>query len=128
MVNRLICVLHVDDVEEEFIIVRELLSRLEGITFDIQWASDTKTALQMIRSQGTFDICLVDYYLGPDIGLDFVRTVMADGLMIPFILMSGQQDQAVHHEALHLGVRQCLDKNEITTSLLLRTLQSAMRN
>jgi two-component system, cell cycle sensor histidine kinase and response regulator CckA len=127
MANRFIRVLHVDDLEEEFILARELLSTVQGIEFQFQWVSDIQTAFQVIH-KGKFDVCLVDYYLGPDRGLDFVRAAISNGITIPFILMSGQKDRSVEHEAFNIGVRQCIDKNDITTSILLKAIQDALKN
>jgi two-component system cell cycle sensor histidine kinase/response regulator CckA len=126
MANRSVRVLHVDDLEEEFILTRELLSMVPGINFEFKWVSDIRTASQVIHSM-KFDVCLVDYYLGIDRGLDFVRTAISSGITIPFILMSGQKDRSVEHEALTMGVRQCIDKDDITTSILLKAIQDALR-
>ena len=75
MTNRSIRVLHVDDVVEEFILVRELLSTVQGINFEFQWVSDAQTAIQVIQNVN-FDVCVVDYYLGIDNSLDFVRSLL----------------------------------------------------
>jgi DNA-binding NtrC family response regulator len=127
MTNRVIRVLHVDDLEEEFILARELLASVEDVDFEFQWVPDIKTATQAINTL-KFDVCLVDYYLGIDRGLDFINTAIANGITIPFILMSGQKDRSIEREALKLGVRQCIDKNNITASDLLEAIQKAIRN
>jgi DNA-binding NarL/FixJ family response regulator len=127
MATRSIRVLHVDDLEAEYILARELLSTVQGINFEFHWASDLRTAIQVIHN-ANFDVCLVDYYLGIDIGLDFIRAAMANNVTTPFILMSGQKDRAVEREALQIGVRQCIDKNDITTSILLKAIQDAIQN
>ena len=127
MANRSVRVLHVDDLEEEFILVRELLSTVQGIDFEFQWIPDPRQAIQVIRDV-KFDVCVVDYYMGLDNGLEFVRAAVASGVSTPFILMSGQKDRAVELEALNIGVRQCIDKNDITTSILLKAIQDAIRS
>jgi two-component system, cell cycle sensor histidine kinase and response regulator CckA len=124
---RLIRVLHVDDLEEEFILVRELLSNVEGIKFELHWAPDARTASQAIRDMD-FDVCFVDYYLGKDNGLEFTRAALADGVMTPFILMSGQKDHSIDREALKIGVRQCIDKNDISTPILLKAIKAVTGN
>ena len=65
MVDRLVRILHVDDLEEEFILLRELLSTVQGIDFEFQWVPDIRTAMQVIHNVN-FDVCLVDYHLGID--------------------------------------------------------------
>lgn len=125
MTNRVIRILHVDDLEEEFILARELLATVDGIKFEIKWVPDIRQATQAINT-ATFDVCLVDYYLGIDKGLDFIRASIASGIATPFILMSGQKDRTIEREALNMGVRQCINKNDITTSILLEAIESAI--
>jgi two-component system, cell cycle sensor histidine kinase and response regulator CckA len=126
MANSSVRVLHVDDLEEEYILARELLSTVQGVHFEFQWVPDIRTANQVIHNS-KFDVCLVDYYMGMDRGLDFIRGAVANGITIPFILMSGQKDPTVEREALKMGVRQCLDKNDITAPILLKAIQDALR-
>src|SRR5690349_14602156 len=102
MSNRVIRVLHLDDVEEEFILIRELLSSTPGIDFEFHWVSDVASALTAIQS-GKFDVCLVDYYLGRDTGLDFMRAAIENGVPTPLILMSGQRDLSISRQAMQLG-------------------------
>lgn len=111
-------ILFVDDTKEEFILIRELLNDVEGMEFEFQWASDMATAMQAIQSS-RFDVCFVDYYLGKDNGLAFTREAIAQGILTPFILMSGQKNQQINREALKIGIRECVDKNELTTSTLM---------
>jgi DNA-binding NtrC family response regulator len=125
MTNMMVRILHVDDLEEEFILLRELLSAVEGITFELQWAPNIQTAMQAIHDV-KFDVCLVDYQLGIDRGLDFIQAALANGITIPFVLLSGRKDRSVEREALKMGARQCIDKNEITTSMLLKAIQDVL--
>jgi len=127
MPDKLIRVLHVDDLEEEFILVRELLSGVAGLKFEVHWAHDARTASQAIQNND-FDVCFVDYYLGKDNGLEFTRDALAGGTMTPFILMSGQKDHSIDREALKIGIRQCLDKNNITTSILVKAIKDVTGN
>ncbi len=127
MPSRLIRVLHVDDSEEESILVRELLSDVKGVDFEFHWASDVATAIQTIQKT-SFDVCLVDYYLGKDNGLDFTRVAKEQGILTPFILMSGERNQAINRQALKAGVRQCINKNDITPSLLMQAINDAIKD
>ncbi len=127
MPDKVIHILHVDDIEEEFILVNKLLSDIDGVKFDIQWAPDAASAQQALR-RASFDLCLIDYYLGKDNGLEFARSAIAGGVVIPFILMSGQGNSAINQEAMKIGVRQCLNKNDLTTSLLVNAISSTLQN
>jgi DNA-binding NtrC family response regulator len=127
MVNRLVRVLHVDDLEEEFILLRELLSDVEDLEFEFQWVADVRTAMQIIQNM-KFDICLVDYHLGIDKGSDLIHMALDNDIRMPFILMTGQKDPSIEREALKIGARLCIDKNEITTSILLKAIQDTLGN
>ena len=127
MADMLVRILHVDDLEEEFILLRELLSTVQGISFEFQWVPDIRTAMKAMQKE-KFDICLVDYHLGMDKGLDLIQSALTNGITIPFILMSGQKDRSVEQEALKMGARQCIDKNDITTSTLLKAIEDAIRS
>ena len=73
-----------------------------------------------------FDVCLVDYHLGLDRGLDLIETAIAKEIKVPFILMTGQKDRLIEREALKMGVRQCVDKNDITIPNLLKAIQASI--
>jgi CheY-like chemotaxis protein len=127
MSGRVVRLLHVDDMEEEFILVRELLASSPDVRFELRWASDVSAAIEAIK-QNSFDVCLVDYYLGGETGFDFTRAAKSSGIATPFILMSGQKDPRIHHEALNIGIRLCLDKDDITTPILLKAINEVIGN
>ena len=56
--NRTVRVLLVDDDEEDCIITRKLLSKIEGWCIDVQWVSTYNTALEAIGASH-YDVCLV---------------------------------------------------------------------
>lgn len=125
MVNRLVRVLHVDDLEEEYILLRELFSEIEGVEFEFQWVATIGTAMQALHNV-KFDICLVDYHLGIESGLDLIRTALSNNIHMPFILMTGQRDPSIQREALRIGARQCIDKNDITPFILSKVIADAL--
>ena len=126
MVDAAVRVLHVDDSEEEFILLRELLSFVEEMQFEFQRVPDIRTAMRAIDEKN-FDVCLVDYHLGLDKGLDLIQTALAKDVKMPFILMSGTKDRSIEREALKIGARQCIDKNDITPTTLLKAIRDALR-
>jgi DNA-binding NarL/FixJ family response regulator len=127
MATKLVRILHVDVLEEEFILLREFLSEVDDVKFEFEWVADVKTAMDVIHNM-KFDICLVDYHLGIDKGLDLIYMARANDIRTPFILMTGQKDPSIEREALKIGARLCIDKNEITTSTLLKAIQDALGN
>ena len=65
-------ILLVEDDKDDYWIVKDLLSDLEGPTFQMDWVSEYHEATQRIH-QHHYDIFLFDYGLGSHTGLDLVR-------------------------------------------------------
>src|SRR6476646_6439035 len=78
-------VLLVDDEEDEFVLARDLLRRAGKGRFSLEWASTFDAGLDLLR-MNRFDVCLVDYRLGAQTGLDFIREATAASA-VPLILM-----------------------------------------
>ena len=63
-------ILLIEDDEDDFLIIRELLDDVEGYTFSLQWETSHSTGLSRLQDE-TFDICLVDYRIGANTGVEF---------------------------------------------------------
>ena len=75
----------------------------------------------------SYDVCLVDYRLGPEDGIALVRELLANGFDTPIIVLTGLGDRAVDIEATSAGAADYLVKGEVTPALLERTIRYAMR-
>lgn len=88
---------------------------LERIGFVVTWLSDSNVRL----SSSSFDLAILDFRLQGNVtGLDFYKSLVADGRKIPAILITGFTDEEVLLEALRLGVRDFLPKNQAFLNLL----------
>jgi two-component system, cell cycle sensor histidine kinase and response regulator CckA len=119
-------VLLVEDDEEDYLLTKDLLSRLDGARHQIHWVSDSDSALRAAR-EGDHDVYLVDYRLGPEDGIDLVRELVAAGHDVPVIVLTGQGNHDVDVEAARAGAVDYLVKGEVTPTLLERTIRYAMR-
>ena len=68
-------VLLVDDDEEDYLLTLDLLSRLEGAEHELHWKSDYASGLKAALNEN-YDVCLVDYRLGAEDGIDLVRELV----------------------------------------------------
>lgn len=118
-------VLLIDDDEDQYVLTRSLLTGLRARRFELTWLADFDAALDAI-DQGAHDVYLVDYHLGPRSGLDLVREAIARGCSRPLILLTGHGQGEVDLEALRAGAVDYLDKDEVTASLLERSLLYAI--
>lgn len=117
-------VLLVDDDEDDFVLTRDLLAEIEGISFQLEWAQSYAEGMERIE-RGEHDVYLLDYQLGRRNGLDLLRETIGR-CHSPMILLTGQADEAVDVEAMRAGAADYLLKDRIDASLLGRSIRYAM--
>jgi two-component system, cell cycle sensor histidine kinase and response regulator CckA len=120
-------VLLVDDDDEDYLLTRDMLARLDGARHELHRVSDPEAALRACRCRD-YDVCLVDYRLGREDGIQLVRDLIADGHAMPIIVLTGQGDHDVDVEAAEAGAADYLVKGEISPTLLERTIRYSIRS
>ena len=88
MQNSPVHILLVEDDEDDYLIIKDLLSDIEETTFQIDWVSEYDEAKQRIHPH-RYDVFLFDYRLGRHTGLDLVRYVRTIKPSSPCILLTG---------------------------------------
>src|SRR5580698_6385907 len=94
MTERATRVLLVDDDEDEYVIVADLLRAACTERFDLAWAPTYEQGLQAIL-ESRCDVCLVDYRLGQRSGLDLLAEVIGMASPPQVILLTGDGDRAL---------------------------------
>jgi signal transduction histidine kinase len=118
-------VLLVDDDEDDHLLTRELLADAEGQRFTLDWEATYEAGLAAMRHR-PYDICLIDYRLGPRTGLALIQEACALGCTAPMILLTGQGDHAIDLQAMQVGAADYLIKGQITAPLLERAIRYAI--
>jgi diguanylate cyclase (GGDEF)-like protein/PAS domain S-box-containing protein len=118
-------ILLVEDDEDDFILLQDLLSDIEGTQFSLEWVCDRATASKAI-AKACHDIYLFDYWLGETNGLDLLREASANGCKTPIIMLTGQGEREKDLEAMQAGAADYLVKGEINSSLLERSIRYAI--
>ena len=120
-------VLLVDDDEDDFVVTRDLLMDSDRGTFNLTWKPSYEDALVAMQEQ-RFDVCLVDYRLGKQTGLELLSVARLQGVIAPIILLTGQGDREVDFEAMKAGAADYLVKSQLTSSLLERSIRYAIKD
>ena len=118
-------ILIIEDDEDDFVMVRDLLAESTGIKYDLQWVSTYDEALEAINGR-MHDLYLFDYRLGKKTGLDLLNDIGGSSCMTPVILLTGQGDHEIDVEAMKAGASDYLAKDEITAHLLERSIRYAL--
>lgn len=119
-------VLLVEDDEDDFILTRRLLISIYGEGLKLDWANTYDSALRVMKAD-QHDVCLLDYRLGNEDGLNLLREANADGYGVPVIFMTGQADREIDLEAMHIGAADYLLKGQTDASLLERSIRYAIQ-
>ncbi|MFZ0929531.1 MAG: sensor histidine kinase [Syntrophobacteraceae bacterium] len=115
----------IEDDDEDFLIIRDLLSEMTPMKFELEWITDYDTGLAAI-SNTPFDVCLLDYRLGDRDGLEFLREATEKGCTIPIIFLTGAGNYEIDLQAMKMGAADYLPKNEISASILERSIRYAI--
>src|SRR5205814_8107962 len=94
--NEKLAVLVVEDDEDDFVLTKSLLEEIGDSRFDVQWSNTYEDALEkMAGSSCHFDVCLLDYRLGAQTGLELLKDARGRGSKCPSILLTGQGDHEI---------------------------------
>ena len=119
----------VDDDEDDFVLVRDLLRDIGAGKYVLTWVADYDNALRQACSTDVdveVDVVLADYQLGSRNGIELVRDLLARHCKAPVILLTGQGDREVDFAAMEAGAADFLNKAQLTADLLERTLRYAV--
>ncbi len=112
----------IDDDEDDYVMLRDLLSEVKNQRFQIEWASSAEVGKSKLF-QNTYDVCILDYRLGSQTGLDLLREAVSAKIKTPMILLTGYGEQEVDIEAMRIGAADYLIKDQITPLLLERSIR-----
>jgi signal transduction histidine kinase len=125
MVNRQWSILLVEDDEDDYILVKDIVSNTRGQKLQLEWVSSYEAGKQAILAK-PYDAILMDYQLGPRTGLDLTREVTALGCKAPIILLTGRGNYDIDLEAMETGVTDYLAKSEANPASLERSIRYAI--
>jgi len=117
MQGKPIRILQVEDDPAEVRLVRDMLNRAEGGTYEITNAPNLADALARL-SEATFDAILLDLTLPDSREINTFQQVSAKATGTPIIVLSGYGDREFARTAVHNGAQDFLVKGHVNTHLL----------
>src|SRR5262245_52710296 len=118
-------VLLVDDDDEDYYLALELFAEIQSKRFQIDWAKNYAQGLQTIKMR-PYDVCLIDYRIGPDNGIELLQAALKDGCDAPIIILTGQGEREVDLQAMAAGAADYLVKGRLDSGLLERSIGYAI--
>ncbi len=122
MDERLVKLLLIEDDEDDYILVRDMLSEIGSPGFRLDWVDTYRDGIEAI-CRDEHDAYLLDYRLGEGSGLELLREAVRNGCERPIILLTGQGDYEIDIEAMRAGAADYLIKGQIRPDLLERAIR-----
>ena len=115
----------VEDDEDDFIILRELIDMFDQGEHQLNLAATYDQGLEMALAK-RWDAVLVDYELGIRKGTDLIREARNNGARLPFILVTGRGSYQIDRQAMEAGAIDYISKDDLKPLLLERTIHHAI--
>lgn len=123
--SRPIRILLIDDDQDDFFLIRDMLSLVTVQRYETSWVADYYTAMEELV-EGGFDVCFLDYRLGSRDGIDLLKEALSRGCTTPVLLLTGLGDYGVDVEAMQAGAADYLIKDEINAGVLERSIRHSI--
>ncbi|MEM9220225.1 MAG: EAL domain-containing protein [Cyanobacteria bacterium P01_F01_bin.150] len=111
-------VLLIDDDEDDYVVTRDLLQEAEQASFQLTWVDTFQDGLEALQAD-CHDVCLLDYRLGAENGLELLQSAVNSGVHKPIILLTGLGNYDVDRRCMAMGASDYLVKGILLTSSLL---------
>lgn len=118
-------VLLIEDDEDDSFLIRSHLSSIASASYDVTWAATYKDAVRELTN-GTYDVCLLDYRLGHRTGIEILQNLHDVQEKPPIIILTGQGSYKIDIQAMKLGAADFLVKDYLNEPILERTIRYAI--
>jgi len=118
-------VLVVEDNPSDALLLSEVLKRLRDARFDITHVERLEDALASL-AVASYDVVLLDLGLPDSHGPDTVTRLRQSQAVVPVVVLTGLDDEAVGVVAVQMGAQEYLVKGSFTPSLLGRSIRYAI--
>ncbi len=125
MTQRNIRILLIDDDEEDYFLTKELFDDMPGFDPQVDWTPDIQVGIKSLKEKA-HEVYFVDYLLGNETGIEFLRSAWQLGNTNPIIMLTGKGDRHIDKMAMELGASDYLVKSELDVEKLERTLRYAV--
>ena len=122
-------VLLIEDDPEDAAITQTFLRRSDEIHCEVKWVSNLHEYRQLAHADETFEVILMDYFLGAQATAKDLLSELPPSLSsAAVVVLTGRDITEVDEAAFGMGVEFFLSKLDIKPELLLRTIRYAIRN
>ena len=118
-------VLLIEDDEEDYILLKKVLSKVPYVHYEVKWEQGFVEGLDHMQRED-HDLCLVDYRLGANSGIDLLKEARQEGYRRPIIVLTGASGDDIDIQALQAGADDYITKEMLQGDLLHRLIRYAI--
>lgn len=118
-------ILLIEDDEEDYFLLKKVLTKMSNTHYNIVWESDYAAGLTKMLA-GNHDICLLDYRLGAQNGIDLTKQARSQGYALPIVLLTGASESEIDIQALQAGADDYISKGNLNEDLIRRIIRYAI--
>ena len=120
-------VLIVDDSAADAMLFRQIIRDVGERDIAVTHCSGYDLGLSALQDD-VFDIAFIDYYLGPENGIDLISAAGGRSCPTPLVLLTGQFGELVEKQGIEAGAVDFVDKNILSPQSLRRVIGYAQHN
>ena len=118
----------VDDNEIQYMLTDDVLQSINTeYRYIVDWVSNIRSAMEAITKQD-YQVCLLDYRLENENGIDLLKKIRKIDNEIPIILITGEEGLDIDTDGMRAGATDFLHKSELTPVKLERAIRYAVNN
>jgi CheY-like chemotaxis protein/predicted RNA-binding Zn-ribbon protein involved in translation (DUF1610 family) len=118
-------ILYVEDNPDDQLILQRSLKQKMPIDYDLITVDTAKKGLNKIEKE-TFDLLLLDYRLPDMTGIELIQELRKKQVKTPIILLTSKGSENIAVEAMKLGVRDYIVKEDIGSQRLVDSVKEAL--
>ncbi len=120
-----VSVLLIDDDQEDFLLIADMLAKAENTKFKVAWVNTYEAGLEAICT-GEYDVFLLDYFIGVHTGLGLLEKSVEGRCKAPIIFLTAHGNYEIDLKAMEAGASDYLAKGEFTVPVLERSIRYAI--
>ncbi len=119
-------ILLIEDDEDDYLITKRHINNIPDKEITLDWIPSFEEAKEALATS-QHDICLIDYRLGENTGLELLQYAQEIKYRTPTIILTGQADYETDIESTEAGASDYLVKAEIDSRQLERTFRYTIK-
>ena len=118
----MIKILLIEDNPGDARLIKEYLSDVKNVTFDLQIADRLNAGIEILED-GIVDVVLLDLKLPDSEGLNGLNRIFNAAPYVPIVVLTGTNDETTAIQAVKMGAQDYLVKDKVESGLLIRSIR-----